>query len=241
MSERRYDDDEVRRIFEAAAEARGTAPQGEGSSEGGLTLPELQEIGREVGMSPERIAQAAHSLDVRAPTLPSRRLLGMPLSVGHVVELPRAPTDAEWAVLTGEMRQIFSARGRLGGAEGFREWSNGKLHVLVEPTADGARLRFGTLKSGAAGMAWVGIGFALFAVITFVLSMITPGGRVAPAVALYGIGGAVLAGSTLVRLPGWAREREEQFHYLGERARALIGPAAPERRVSPPGAPAQDP
>jgi hypothetical protein len=233
MRERRYSDEEVRRIFDAASEARGLARQGDGSGDGGLTLSDLQEIGREVGMSPDRIAQAARSLDTPAAKLPSRRLLGMPLSVGHVVELPRAPTDGEWATLVGEMREVFRARGRLGGSGGFREWSNSNLHALVEPTADGARLRFGTLKGGAAGMTWIGFGLAAFTVIMLVLSMIVPGVLLAPWVPLYGLGGAILAGSSLLRLPRWAREREEQFRWLGERAQALLGEGGSARTEPP--------
>lgn len=231
MSERRYSDEEVRRIFDTAAEARGLAREsdGGGGGGGGLTLPELQEIGREVGLSPERIAQAAGSLQTAPAKLPSRKLLGMPLSVGHVVELSRAPTDAEWGVLVAEMRQVFGARGHMEASGGFREWGNGNLHALVEPTAEGARLRFGTLKGSARPLTLTGLAFAAFALVTFVLRMLVPDAFVSLPVVLWGVGGTIMAGTSLLRLPGWAREREEQFRYLGERAQALIGTGASAR------------
>ena len=58
MTEPRYNEEEVAAIFERAAEAQQTArrhlPPGEG-----MTLADLQEIGREVGIPPELVAQAA--------------------------------------------------------------------------------------------------------------------------------------------------------------------------------------
>ncbi len=66
--ERRYQEDEVAEIFEAAsvpAISRTGAP-----SQEGLTLTELQAIGREVGIAPERIAEAAASL-VRSASPPT--------------------------------------------------------------------------------------------------------------------------------------------------------------------------
>ena len=62
MTERRYDDDEVAAIFARAADARqvGGHPAAPSS---GMTLQELQDIGREAGLSPESVARAAATLD----------------------------------------------------------------------------------------------------------------------------------------------------------------------------------
>ena len=61
MSERQYNDEEVATIFERASETEhsGLPAPAEGK---GLTLAELQDIGREVGISPESISIAARSL-----------------------------------------------------------------------------------------------------------------------------------------------------------------------------------
>jgi hypothetical protein len=52
MTDRRYTDDDVAAIFRAAAEGSdpGTVPSGQA---GGLTLPDLHAIAREVGIAPE--------------------------------------------------------------------------------------------------------------------------------------------------------------------------------------------
>lgn len=221
--DRRYREDEIEEIFERAAskEARGVpAP----AHQAGLTLSELQDIGRQVGLEPARIAEAAGALDTRAEILPRRTVWGVPISVGQIVELERAPTDREWELLVAEIRRTFGARGQLTEAGGLREWSNGNLHVYVEPTETGHRLRMGTLKGNAASvtaMGVVGLGMG----IVFLLSLLADGklakGLFLP-VAFMLMGGAALA-SNLVGLPRWAREREEQMKHIGDRATDLIG------------------
>src|SRR3982750_2302596 len=95
--ERRYGEDEIAEIFQAAANPRG--PGHALSSAGGVSLQELQAIGGEAGIAPERIADAAAALDLRRGAAPRRTHLGMPVSVGRTVDLPRAPPAREWGVL----------------------------------------------------------------------------------------------------------------------------------------------
>ncbi len=222
--ERRYDDDEVAAIFETAsappALRRSEAPPAEG-----LTLAELQEIGREVGIPPERIAAAASSLAVRPTPVPRRRDLGMPISAGRIVELPRALTDREWALLVADLRETFRARGNDSSRGDVRQWTNGNLHAYVEPTRSGYRLRLGTVKGDAMGLnRLAGLG-VVGGIITAVAPMLAgaPVGDMSVGIMLGGMG---LGGFLLnaLRLPRWAREREEQMDHIAERVRALIGP-----------------
>lgn len=220
--QRRYTDDEIGEIFDRAAEVRGserTLP----SSHEGLTLTELQEIGREVGLEPERIAEAASALDSGGQVLPRRTRFGLPFSVGRTVDLPRAPTDEEWAVLVGELRRTFSAHGRVGGSGGLREWTNGNLHAYVEPTGDGYRLRLGTMKEQAVQLSQLGIGLLLFAVVMATLLYFRgdPEKAIRVMTILGAMGGGAL-GTGLLGLPRWARTREEQMERIAERARELI-------------------
>jgi len=64
MTARRYGDDEVREIFNLATTG-GTADRSLPAESGGLTLDELQHIGREAGIEPARVAEAAATLDAR--------------------------------------------------------------------------------------------------------------------------------------------------------------------------------
>lgn len=224
--QRRYREEEVRQIFEAAATTPERRPDRAAlPATDGLTLAELQEIGREVGLEPARIAEAASSLEQRARALPRRTRLGMPISTGRIVELPRAPSDREWGLLLAELRQTFHASGEDRSGPGVRGWTNGNLHAFIEPSESGHRLRMGTLKGDATAITLASVAGLVMALIMF-LSMVVTGD-------LYDVLGPILIGAmgagglayNALRLPTWAREREEQMDYIAERARAIIGPA----------------
>ena len=236
MTDRRYDDEEIAAIFRAAAERAPSAPVP--ASAEGLTLVELQSIGREVGISPDAVAQAALALDVRRAGR-SRTFLGLPVGVERTVTLNRRLSDAEWERLVVELREVFQARGTTRSDGSLRQWTNGNLHVLLEPTATGQRLRFGTLHGGAsaamrAGLAALGVG-AVLAVSSAV------GGHLADALSgielLVGIGvGMIAAGA--IRVPRWARLRGRQMDELASRLALSAGSA---QAASPPLPPPDDP
>lgn len=219
--ERRYTDEEIEEIFRLAAEdrrlARGHSP------DAGLTLGELQAIGREAGLEPQRVADAARSLEARRGVLPRGRSLGMPTGVGRIVPLPRAPTDREWELLLTDFRETFDATGADRSQGGIRHWANGNLRISIEPTETGTRMRLQTRKSngevlngiGLAGLGMSGVLFGLFAI----------SGRpdtafLGPAFLSLWSAGALAANA--VRLPRWARERESQMERLAARAVALL-------------------
>lgn len=223
--ERRYQDEEVAEIFEAAAAARDPGGRSLATADG-LTMAELQAIGLEVGMSPERIADAATAIDLRRSALPRRTDLGMPVSVARTVALPRAPTDREWSLLVGEMRETFNARGRDRSSGGLREWANGNLHASIEPTEDGYRFRLGTRKGDALALNRVGAILMLTGLVMLVVLFLQ--GSLAQELfvpALFALIGAASLTSNALRLPAWAQEREQQMEYIAARAQALIRPA----------------
>ena len=222
-SDRRYQHEEVDEIFQVAASS-GDPSRRELSSTDGLTLAELQEIGREVGVSPERIAEAAAALDRRRGGLPRQRSLGMPIGVARSVDLPRAPTDREWELLVADLRETFQAQGREQSRGNLRQWTNGNLHALIEPTEAGYRLRLGTTKDE--GVAVNTIGIAMFVMSVMFLFVLVITGQLADdfmvPIMLGGLSGTAFAYNA-IRLPGWARQREEQMEYIAQRAQKLIG------------------
>jgi len=241
--ERRYDDDEVRRIFDVASEqgleeertaSLPLSESGAGHGDGavpptGLTLGELQEIGAEVGLRSDAIARAAATLDATLPGASRSRTLGLPTSVRRVIDLPRALTDEEWELVVTDLRDTFGALGELSAEGGMRQWTNGRLAACLERTPAGHRLRLSTTKESAVAantMASVFGGMGLVMLVVFALT-----GRLAedPAGPLVLLGMAVAAlASNLVTLPPWARGREEQMARIAERVTALVGPPYPE-------------
>jgi len=221
-SDRRYDDEEVSEIFRVASEAAERNPKMV-SSPGGLSLTQLKEIGREVGLAPERIAEAALAFERRGSPAPRRWYLGVPISVGRTVELSRAPTDHEWEMLVAELRQTFSAHGRVESRGPVRAWANGNLRAYVEPTENGHRLRLGTLKGDAIAVTTLGVVSTVTAVTLLFSSGASP-----TLVATMGLMGLSAPALTFLGLPRWARRRDEQMAHIAARAQTLIG-AEPRR------------
>jgi hypothetical protein len=226
MSERRYGDEEVAAIFQAAAElqqraaldssASGAAMVPAGASTEGMTLGQLQEIGKEVGIPGDLVAQAAGSLDQRGRSS-VRRFLGLPIGVGRTVQLPRRLSETEWERLVVDLRTTFDARGRLKDEGSFRQWTNGNLQALLEPTATGHQLRLKTMKGDAYASMMFGLATAgLGALLVAYQALSGPIQTVAPVVTIVWLGAAMFTVGAL-RLPGWARTRNKQMEGIVER------------------------
>jgi hypothetical protein len=223
MSERRYSEEEVAAIFRAAAE-QPPAVEEESRPAEGLTLGQLQAIGREVGLAPDAVAQAA--LAVEMQPIRARTFLGLPLAVNHTVQLQRQLSEDEWDRLVVQLREVFGARGRIRTDGSLRQWSNGNLHVLLEPTAAGHRLRFGTTHGGAragiaAGLVLIGSALVTALATAFTGSM----GQATTGIAVMLIAGTVMIANRAIRLPAWARTRAQQMSSLG--SRLLLPPPTP--------------
>lgn len=219
--ERRYSESEIADIFKQASEVQEAA-RGRLASAEGLTLTELQQIGKEAGITPEFITRAATALDGGRVGPRRGTYLGVPVSVGRTVEIPGPLTDAGWDRLVADLRDTFHASGEVRREGVLREWRNGNLHVHAEPTPSGHRLRFRTTNASSrsaltGGMASLALGLLLIVMLmlngdwmvvmdkTFVVSMFAVLGLGSMSVAAY-------------RLPKWAREREAQIEAIASRA-----------------------
>ncbi len=233
---RTYQDHEVREILDMAI-GQDEVPPPELAVSNGLTLGELQEVGRQVGLAPSRIAQAVVAYEGRGEAITGSSAFGLPTSVGRVVDLPRNVTDREWELLVAELRTTFQGKGEVSAHGSTREWSNGMLHVFVEPTETGYRLRMTEASGGAgAGMVFTGF-FVLFGLFLFtvLLAKGDPGWRlVLPA--FFTAGGVGIAGVTMLAVPRWARRQAKRMEQMcSYTAKLLSAPAATTTDSAPPG------
>lgn len=223
MTERRYSDEEVAAIFERAANSQaGLQRQQPHALAQGMTLGELQQIGKDVGIPSELVASAAREIDL-AGRPSERKYLGMTIGVGRVVDLPRRLTDDEWERVVADLRETFDARGSLRSEGTTRMWSNGNLQILLEPTATGQRLRMRTVKGDSRGYISGGIGIVVASVLT--AGFKTMGGdadvgMLAGLSSMVALGLGMIAAGTL-RLPSWAKTRKRQMAEIAARAAAL--------------------
>lgn len=220
MAERRYTDEEVSEIFQRATETQAPDYRRLPSSEG-LTLAELKEIGRDVGIEPEVVARAALALD-QAPPSTDRRLFGFPIGVARTVELGRRLSDQEWERLVVDLRETFDAKGTVSRDGTLRQWTNGNLHAYVEPGGAGHRLRMRTYNGRARMLIYLGLAYAglgVFAVaVKFAKHGLDPSQLLAGG--LIGAVGLGIAATGALRLPGWARRRLQQMETVADRVLA---------------------
>jgi hypothetical protein len=221
----RFNEDEAAEIFARAANVEASGPKPL-SEPGGMTLAELQEIGREAGLSPDAVAQAAASLRRAAPERPSPTptFLRLPIGVAHSVALERPLTDEEWGGLVAELRTTFDAGGHVRSDGSFREWRNGNLRVHAGPAPGGYQVDMRTSKGSARSLMATGgmmtlISGALVALGTLTGSM-APGDvtDLTPIMIL----GAGLFGAGALQVPAWARRRRQQFERIAERLKDVI-------------------
>lgn len=225
MTQRRYSESEVAAIFQRASESPPPgASAGAASAAEGLTLAQLQDIGRDVGIPADAIALAAQSVDVAAPQT-SRTFLGFPIGVSHAVPLSRRLTDEEWERVVVDLRETFDAKGHLTSHGSLRQWTNGNLQVMLEPAADGShRIRLRTVKGNAPGMLSGGLammaGSGVMLTVATMLSALGDTGMVT-AMTFLGVMGAGMFGLGALPLPDWARTRRRQMEEVARRAAGM--------------------
>jgi hypothetical protein len=192
-----------------------------------MTLDELQEIGREVGLAPEAVAKAAASLRTTGPRgMPALAptFLRIPIGVAHNVALERPLSDEEWGGLVADLRMTFNTGGNTSSDGPFREWRNGNLRIHAGPAPGGYHVDMRTSKGSARSLMIVGgvtaaICAGFLAVGTLTGSMAS--GDVADLVPVLAIGTG-LFGAGVLQIPAWARRRRQQFERIAERLNDAI-------------------
>ena len=220
---KRYNEDEIAEILERATANEGVAqPAGRGSGEG-LTLEEIQEIGSEVGIAPTRIVDAARAMSNRDLVGPTKTFLGTPRSVSRIVPIDRPLSDDEWTRLVVDLRETFDAVGNVTTQGNLRTWTNGNLHVYVEPDGDRYRVRMRTHKGSVTPRMIMSAAF-IFLAVFMVLDAIGEGASFRVLLPALMFGGAGLGALAITRatLPGWALERANQMEGLAERIPLLL-------------------
>jgi hypothetical protein len=121
--------------------------------------------------------------------------------------------------LVVDLRETFDARGVVRAEGSLRQWTNGNLQALLEPTAGGSRLRLRTLNGNARMYMAVGAGFLAATAGVLITNAATLGWSTAlldkvwfplvMAAGLFALGA--------LRLPAWARLRRKQMEGVASR------------------------
>ncbi|MEP7345976.1 MAG: hypothetical protein ABI877_11940 [Gemmatimonadaceae bacterium] len=135
----------------------------------------------------------------------------------------RRVTDEEWDSIVVALRDTFHARGRIDRTGTIREWRNGNLAALLEPTANGHRLRLSTSKGDARLQLGFGTGALLAGAVT-ALQLLVGGASVNAlgSSALMAAWGIAIIGRAAWMLPRWARTRESQMQSLADTVSRIL-------------------
>jgi hypothetical protein len=110
---RRYDDAEVAEIVRRAAEEQAAHP----TTDGGMSLRSVQQIGGDVGISPERIGRAARELEGRGRAVVpagagvAERWLGAPMLIAAERVVGGVVSESAHDEIIDEVQATFSAEG----------------------------------------------------------------------------------------------------------------------------------
>ena len=196
---KRFTETEAQRIFALAAERQHET----GQDEPGLSLEELEEVGRAAGLDPAFVREAA--IDALRPetTGTTRRVLGMPLEFRRERFIRGTVSDEAWAQIVVDLRRQFNKAGLVTDIGPLREWrteaedSKQPVTVTLTPEREGTRVVVEQSQANTAlGM---GIGFGvnfLMGLIFTVVStletgdpdMIIPGLIMLASALLFGLG-----------------------------------------------------
>ena len=220
--ERRFTEAEVAAIIETATNWKDPRRQPVEPGDG-LTLDQVQEIGREIGIAPNAITGAADAFKDSGTTL-VRRFLGLPLRVERNVKLRRDFSEDEWEQVVADLREVFNSPGVVKEDGSLREWSSGNLQVVLEVNAVARVVRLRTFKGNALVLLGAGFGISGAAgglLVAMLLKLTATDSRLASVLALMVAVGAIIAGATAISVGPWARRRREQMSEVAARVIAL--------------------
>lgn len=215
----RFSEDEARRIFARAAERQ----HAEQSRPEGLSLEELQEIGRAAGLDPAHVAAAVAEVRHALPARASATLWGVDLEPRVIRVLPGTITDEVWAQMVGRVRPTFKTIGVTSTVGRVREWNGtnsqgglSNLRMTADPVEDGTRVVLETSRAGEAGQ-WKGIwavsgGLGLVLVMLLLVGDSDPGLWLMSALLL--VLGAAMPIASRAGFRRWAEKRQDQFEDL---------------------------
>ena len=195
-TDRRYSEAEVAEILDRASSGDVTAAEAVGQYD--LTLAEIQEIGREVGIRSEDVSAAAHALvrgRHRTPMASMRRRA----TIKRVVELRSIPTDAQWDRMVVDLREVIGTPGAVERSGSLRSWHGAGVEVHGEPVGAGYRIRIVAKNENAAQSV---IGGGVSVVVGFLMAGAMVAAGTADAVT---IGASALVVATGVGMASWGR------------------------------------
>ncbi|HUF68348.1 MAG TPA: hypothetical protein VMM79_06805 [Longimicrobiales bacterium] len=215
--ERRFSDDELRRILEDAAEAGVRSERSPVAA--GYTISEIRDIAREAGIDRADIDRAAANL-IAGGTPPSRTESRLPFAkvLHHERVIPRRLTDREMRWLIRQVELVVDRPGTMVESDDLAEWRDEKARVYVGVARGRSqtRLRVITDESGVLIGGSLLIGVMGFSAMPAATSSASSAAAVAGGLLVAGATGALVGLYWKWRNGKTRREMRELLDILGD-------------------------
>ena len=224
-NKQRFTRDEISKILKRAVELEHDRNNIDDSD--GLTLQELQQVSKEVGIDPKYIQQALRELQTPAKSLTSN-ILGGPFKY-HIIETaPGILTEEEWEEFVSEIRRIHGGIGKTSKLGNTFEWEQrkqevGYIQVYLSPKKDHTSIHLNANYRYYASMIYAFTGvFGTILLIKLFGSMGLTG--ISQAIASI-LGATGILTATRFYISSWMNKKRKTYFKLINRFREMLGPA----------------
>lgn len=234
-ADRSYDEREVALILKRAVEMQ----EGHGEGQQRLTLGDVQQIAREVGIDPLHVTRAAETLEQR-PLKGGRSLLGAPTTLQTSLAFDRELTDTEVGEMLDLLRSTVGLQGTTSQGLDTVEWAGrdsiGGYSLSVSRRSGSTRLRLSTQRSEQAVVVVIASGVAGMVAAGVVAGLVDPS-TAGGLWAVFGGSGVAALGSARFLWQRIARGWEARLRDLAGRLRGSL-PGVSNRNETAGGIPA---
>lgn len=220
----RFNRDEISKILKRAAELEHNENIDDDSD--GLTLQELQQVSKEVGIDPKYIQLALRELQTPTRSLTSN-ILGGPFKYNILEAAPGTLTEEEWEEVVSEIRRIHGGIGKTSKLGNTFEWEQrkqeiGYIQVSLSPKKDHTKIHINANYRYYASMIYTFTGvFGTILLIKLFGSMGFSGISQAIAATL---GATGILTTTRFYLSSWMKKKRKTYDKLIGRFQEMLSP-----------------
>ncbi|MBN2732744.1 MAG: hypothetical protein JXR26_09970 [Balneolaceae bacterium] len=232
MNTHRYNRDEISKILKRAAELEHKDNIDDDSD--GLTVEELQQVSREVGIHPKYIHLALDELKNPAQSFASS-LWGGPFSYNLSDMTAGTLKDEQWEEVVSEIRRIHGGIGKTSKLGNTFEWEQrkkevGYVQISLSPKKDHTNIRINANYRYFASMVYIMTGIFGFVAYAILLDETNLPLLTQIFASLLGIP-ALLAGARFY-LSYWIGKKRKIYHKLFKRFREMLSPTGEKEDLS---------
>lgn len=224
----RFDRDQISKILKRAAELEHKNHINDDGD--GLSVEELQEVAKEVGLHPKYIRLAAEELERPSPSFLSK-IFGGPFNYRHSSVVEGTLSNKKWEEIVAQIRHSIGKNGKPSKFGDTFEWElrddeTQHLQIYVSPQGEQTSIQinadfknYAALIYGALGT----MGVTLIAVLIPILFK-KAGLPLAPLLTFGGIGLLSFAAGLRFYLSRWTKKKRKTYSRLVNRLQEILSP-----------------